>query len=85
MIETDWQEKEILLGDIPKLYEDLAGEWLLFEVLEQREDGSPEKLRLHGHDTSKDALREMMLERDDWSWKRRFLLVRANPDQCDLE
>ena len=84
MVETDWQEKEIRLDDIPKLYQDLEGQWLLFEVLESGGDGSPKKLRLHGHAENKDALREMMLERDDWSWKRQFLLVRADPNRCDL-
>jgi len=82
---ADWREKEIGLDDIPRLYRDLAGEWLLLEVLEEMENGSPKKLRLHGHDESKDALREMMLEQDDWSWKRRFLIVEANPDKCVLE
>jgi hypothetical protein len=82
--EEDWRTKEILLGDIPRLYDDLAGQWLLFEVVEESENGSPSKLRLHGHDESKDALREQMLERDDWSWKRRFLLVQADPDRCEL-
>ncbi len=81
----DWREKEIRLGDVPRLYEDFASEWLLLEVVEEREDGSPTKLRLHGHDMNKDALREMMLERDDWSWKRRFVLVQADPEKCDLE
>ena len=81
----DWREKEILLSDVPKLYQDFVGEWLLLEVLEERENGSPAKLRLHGHHESKDELREMMLERDDWSWKRRFLLVQADPEKCDLE
>ncbi len=84
MVETDWQEKEIHLDDIPKLYEDLEGQWLLFEVLESGDEGSPKKLRLHGHAENKDALREMMLERDDWSWKQKFLLVRADPNRCDL-
>ncbi len=81
----DWREREIGLGDVPRLYQDLAGEWLLLEVLEELENGSPQKLRLHGHHESKDALREMMLEQDDWSWNRRFLIVQANPDKCDLE
>ncbi len=82
--ENDWQKREILLGDVPRLYEDLAGEWLLLEVVEESEDGSPRKLRLHGHDESKDALRELMLHQDDWSWKRRVLLVQADPDRCEL-
>lgn len=82
---ADWREKEISLGDIAGLYQDLAGEWLLFEVLEELENGSPQKLRLHGHHESKDALREMMLEQDDWNWKQRFLIVKANPDKCELE
>jgi hypothetical protein len=82
--EEDWQKREILRGDVPRLYQGLAGQWLLLEVVEEGEDGSPKKLRLHGHDENKDALRELMLERDDWSWKRRFLLVRADPDRCEL-
>ena len=81
----DWREKEIRLGDVPRLYEDFASEWLLLEVVEEQEDGSPTKLRLHGYHMNKDALREMMLERDDWSWKQRFLLVKADPEKCDLE
>ena len=81
---ADWRGKEIGLDDVPRLYEDLAGEWLL-EVLEELETGAPQKLRLHGHHESKDALREMMLEQDDWSWKQRFLIVKANPDKCALE
>jgi hypothetical protein len=81
--EEDWRKREILLGDVPRLYQDLAGQWLLLEVVEEA-DGSPRKLRLHGHDESKDALRELMLEQNDWSWKRRFLLVQADPDKCEL-
>jgi hypothetical protein len=82
--ENHWEKREILLGDVPRLYRDLAGEWLLLEVVEESEDGAPRKLRLHGHDVSKDALRELILEQDDWSWKRRFVLVRADPDKCEL-
>ena len=82
---ADWRGKEIVLSDVARLYEDLSGEWLVLEVLEELENGSPQKLRLHGHHESRDALREMMLEQDDWSWKRRFLIVKANPDKCELE
>ena len=69
---------------MPELYEELAGEWLLLEVLEQADDGSPRRLGLHGHHRDKEVLHERMMELDDWSWNRRFLLVKADPDRCEL-
>ena len=79
-------EKEFPVSDLARIYEDYRGEWLLLEVIEEEANGSPAKLRLHAHDPDKDALRELMLEQDDWSWKQRFLFVKADPDKpCELK
>lgn len=80
-----WTEKEILLPDLAQLYQDLAGEWLLLEILEGAEKKLPAKFRLHAHHRDKDKLREFMMEHDDWNWEKKFLFVQADPEKpCEI-
>jgi hypothetical protein len=82
---TDWSQKEILLRDLGQLYQDLAGEWLLLEILESAEKKQPTKFRLHAHHRDKDKLRELMMEHEDWDWNKKFLFVQADPEKpCEI-
>ena len=91
-----WTDKEILLRDLGQLYQDLAGEWLLLEILPDvhlndlsmkagAEKKAPTKFRLHAHSRDKDKLHEFMLEHDGWDWSKRFLFVHADPEKpCEI-
>jgi hypothetical protein len=82
----DWSQKEILLRDISQLYQDLAGEWLLLEILQGKDEKLPAKFRLHAHHRDKDNLREFMLEHEDWNWNKKFLFVQADPEKpCEID
>jgi hypothetical protein len=82
---ADWMQKEILLRDLGQLYQDLAGEWLLLEILKGVEEKLPTQFRLHAHHPDKDKLREFMLEHDDWDWGKKFLFVLADPEKpCEI-
>ncbi len=82
---ANWTEKEILLRDLGRLYHDLAGEWLLLEILEGAEKKLPTKFRLHAHHHDKDKLREFILEHDSWDWSKKYLFVQADPQKpCEI-
>lgn len=82
---ADWTQKEIFLHDLGQLYQDLAGEWLLLEILEGIEKKLPTKFCLHAHSQDKDKLREFMMEHEDWDWSRKFLIVQADPEKpCEI-
>lgn len=82
---ANWTEKEILLRDLGQLYQELAGEWLLLEILEGAEKKLPTKFRLHAHHSDKNKLHEFMLEHDGWDWSKKYLFVQANPEKpCEI-
>lgn len=82
---SDWAGKEILLSDLCQLYRDLAGQWLLLEILTGEANQSATRIRLHTHHADKDKLHEWMLEHNDWDWSKRYLFVQADPEKpCDL-
>lgn len=82
---VDWTAKEISLDDLSQVYRDLAGEWLLMEILETNERKLPSKLRLHTHHPEKDKLHEFMSEHDGWEWSKKYLIVRADPNKpCEI-
>ncbi|MBI4456626.1 MAG: hypothetical protein HY644_12100 [Acidobacteria bacterium] len=82
----DWTGKDISLQELARLYQSLAGEWLLLEVVDDGEEKRPAKFRLHAHHVEKDRLRDYMLENDDWGWHRKYLFVLADPGKpCDID
>jgi hypothetical protein len=93
---ADWTQKEILLRDLGQLYHDLAGEWLLLEILPDfllndpaqkvgAEKRLPAKFRLHAHHRDKNKLHEFMLEHDGWDWSKKYLFVQADPEKpCEI-
>lgn len=83
---ADWTQKEILLRDLAQLYQDLAGEWLLLEILEGASERLPGKFRLHAHHCDKGKLHDFMMEHEGWDWSKKYLLVQANPEKpCEIE
>jgi len=83
---SKWTNKEIALRELGQLYKDLAGEWLLLEILEGDVGRLPTKFRLHAHHSEKERLYEFMLEQDQWDWSKRYLLVQADPTKpCDIQ
>lgn len=81
----DWTKKEISLHDLSQLYHDLAGEWLLMEILETNEKGIPHTFRLHAHHPDKNTLHEFMSEHDGWEWRKKYLIVQADPHKpCEI-
>jgi hypothetical protein len=91
-----WTEKEIFLRDLGQLYQDLAGKWLLLEILPDfplnassmkvgTEKKLPTKFRLHAHHSDKNKLHEFMLEHDGWDWSKKYLIVQADPEKpCEI-
>ncbi|MDZ7361602.1 MAG: hypothetical protein ONB46_12895 [candidate division KSB1 bacterium] len=80
-----WTDKEILLRDLAQLYQDLVGEWLLLEILEDAEKRVPTKFRLHAHHSDKNKLHEFMMEHDGWDWSKKYLMVQADPEKpCEI-
>ncbi len=83
---SDWMMKEISLDDLSRLYYDLAGEWLLMEILATDERNIPLTLKLHMHHPEKDRLHEFMSEHDGWAWNKKFLIIHADPNKpCELD
>ncbi|RMD95595.1 MAG: hypothetical protein D6813_00070 [Calditrichaeota bacterium] len=74
------------MRDIPQLYLEQAGEWLLLEVLETNAKNEPIKFRLLAHNPDKYILHDFILEDDHWDWSKKYLLVFADPNKpCTLE
>ena len=80
-----WETKEIEVEDFPQLYHQLAGQWLLLEVVAGHAGGEPRKFRLLGKDRNKSALHEMIMDDDRWDWQKKYLIVLADPTKpCDI-
>jgi hypothetical protein len=83
---SDWTTKEISLDELSRLYQDLAGEWLLMEILATDEGNIPLALKLHMHHPEKDKLHEFMSEHDGWAWNKKYLILYADPTKpCDIK
>lgn len=86
MNRSPWIGKELTLADLGRLYQDLAGEWLLLEILDEGTEPTPRRLRLHAHHRHKEHLHEFMLEHEGWNWGKRYVLVQADPQKpCDID
>ncbi|RMG68516.1 MAG: hypothetical protein D6715_02075 [Calditrichaeota bacterium] len=72
---------EVHLKEIPELYQRLAGQWLLFEILETNANQTPVRLRLLKNSSNKDDLYEFLMEDDQWNWDRQYLIVYADPSR----
>lgn len=77
----EWENKTLSLKDISRLYLEKAGEWLLLEILETDPHGNPIQLKLLKHSENKDELHDFMMEHDEWTWERQFLIVLADPNK----
>ena len=73
-------------SELARLYQQLPGYWLLLEVLEESDNGRPEKLKLLKYSKDKQELHEFLMDEDEnWSWDKKYIFVYANPDkECDL-
>jgi len=76
-----WEEREIGLKDISRLYQETAGEWLLLHVLETNDNGTPIKLRLIARDADKSRLHDLIMDDEHWDWQKKYLLVKADPNK----
>ncbi len=82
---TEYQNNILDLKDLARLYAEKAGKWLLLEILETDKENNPTKLRLITHSASKEQLHEHLSEDSEWEWKRRYLIVLADPTKpCTL-
>ncbi len=75
----EWRNRSLSLNDISQLYAEKAGQWLLFEILEKDSADNPIKLKLLTHSYNKDDLHDFMMEAADWTWKKNYLFVLADP------
>ena len=74
------------LRDLPALYQEHAGKWLLLEVVERNGNGNPSKLKLISLDKEKEKLRDYVLEDETWDWSRRYVIVFADPEKpCTIK
>jgi len=76
-----YKDRIVDLKEINRLYEETAGHWLLLEILETNENGTPTRLRVADLAKDKNRLFDWMMENDDWDWKDRYLLVFADPNK----
>lgn len=78
---TNWEEEEIDLRQISRLYEETAGNWLLLDILETNANGTPTRMRLIAKKTDKSELHDLIMDDDDREWENNYLLVFADPNK----
>ncbi len=75
----------VTADEVARLHEERANEWFLLEVLSTDENGRANRLRIDGHDKSKDSLRDHLLELEHGPGKR-YIFFFSDPDRiCELE
>ena len=85
-MKSAYEDRIVHLKEINQLYEETAGNWLLLEILETNENGTPTRMRVAGISREKDTLFDWMMENEEWDWKHRYLLVFADPNKpCTIQ
>jgi len=80
-----WKDKIIRADEVADLYNDTLGEWLLLEVLKFGPNGKAELFKLLMHAAEKEQLHDYMMDDEDWSWDKKYILVFADPEKtCDI-
>ena len=80
-----WKDKVINAKDVAKLYHEKLGDWLLIEVLKTGKNGKAELFKLLAHSKSKDGLHDHLMDDENWSWERKYIMVYADPEKvCEL-
>lgn len=64
---------------------DKAGFWALLEILEEDARGEPAKFKILAYHKNRELLYEYILEDENWNWKRRYLIVYADPSKCTID
>jgi len=75
--------REVTAKEIQDLYLELPNHWFLLEVLKMDQNGRAVLLKIAGHDPSKDALRDHLLElsADD----KKYIFFFADPEKaCEI-
>ncbi|RME01479.1 MAG: hypothetical protein D6814_01445 [Calditrichaeota bacterium] len=80
-MESAWEGKELQLKEIPQLYNDTAGKWLLLQILETNQNGTPVRLRMIAQSSDKSELHELIMNDDNWNWNHKYLLVFSDPNK----
>jgi hypothetical protein len=76
---SSWLSRDLSVDELSSAYAELAGQWLLVEVV-AGELGRPDATyRLIAHDPDRERLHELVGERGEWNWERKCLLVLADP------
>jgi hypothetical protein len=74
------------LSQIPDLYQELAGHWLLLEVLASDEKNQPSRVRLIAESSDKAELHDYVMDHGSWSVEHRYLMVKADPTKpCTIK
>jgi hypothetical protein len=80
------EQDKIDLYEIPDLYAEKDGNWLLLEVLESDLQNEPTSVRLLAESPDKDSIYDHVMEDTDWRWDRRYVIVFADPRRpCRIE
>jgi len=74
------------LYEIPGLYAEKDGKWLLLEVLESDQQNEPTSVRLLAESLNKETLYDLVMEDTDWRWDQRYIIILADPLRpCTIE
>ncbi len=78
--------KEYSARQMAQLYREMPGVWLLLEVLEQNELGTPQRLKLLAYSPDKEDLYDYLMDQDDnWNWNKKYIFVYSDPEkECPL-
>lgn len=74
------------LAELPELYQEKDGRWLLLEVIQQDAAGNPVCFQLHADAAEKETLHEYLMDHEEWNWNKNYLMVKADPlKPCDVQ
>jgi hypothetical protein len=82
----EWLGRVIDVSELPQVYSEHAGKWLLLEVVERNGNQNPRKLRLVSSESDKEKLHEYLLEDDTWNWSKKYVMILADPEKpCEIK
>ena len=74
----EWIGRDFSAAEVAQFYKKIPGHWFLMEVLRKDERGKATWVRVVGHDPSKEAMRDLLMDQD--AQHEEYIFVWTDPD-----
>ncbi len=84
-LDVERQSNKVLnLQQLGEFYQKIRGQWVLLEIVENDQRNKPVRFRVLAVHENKKKLYDYLLEDEKWDWKRHYVIVLADPDNCTI-